>query len=190
LSGATFYFDDIPAPIVYLSSGQSAVVAPFGIAGKVKTQLTFAAEGKRTAPVELTVSNTNPGIFTANAAGSGVPAAHNVASDGSLSVHAETKPVARGGIVTLYATGFGVTSPVLADGSLAGLPLAKLAASIRVFVGGNEAELLYAGPAPGLIAGMMQINIRVPESVAPGNAALLVVAGQNPSQPGVTLAVK
>ncbi|MCE5309126.1 MAG: hypothetical protein LLG20_15915, partial [Acidobacteriales bacterium] len=46
LSGATFYFDDIPAPIVYLSSGQSAVVAPFGIAGKVKTQLTFAAEGK------------------------------------------------------------------------------------------------------------------------------------------------
>ncbi len=190
LSGATFYFDDIPAPIVYVSSGQSAVVAPFGIAGKAKTQLTFATEGKRTVPVELTVSDTNPGIFTANAAGNGVPAAHNVASDGSLSLHAGTNPVARGGIVTLYATGLGVTSPALADGSLAGLPLAKLSSPIHVFVGGYEAGVLYAGPAPGLIAGMMQINIRVPESVTPGNAALLVVAGQNPSQPGVTLAVK
>jgi len=36
----------------------------------------------------------------------------------------------------------------------------------------------------------MQINIRIPDGVAPGQAALLVVAGGNPSQVGVALAIR
>jgi uncharacterized protein (TIGR03437 family) len=36
----------------------------------------------------------------------------------------------------------------------------------------------------------MQINIRVPDGAPAGNATLLVISGDNPSQPGVTLAVR
>jgi len=57
-------------------------------------------------------------------------------------------------------------------------------------VGGRDAEILYAGPAPTLIAGMMQINIRVPDGVPSGAVALLILSGDNPSQPGVNLAVR
>jgi uncharacterized protein (TIGR03437 family) len=80
--------------------------------------------------------------------------------------------------------------PPLPDGGLSGIPLAKLAANVKVLVGGLPAEILYAGPAPGLIAGLMQINIRIPDSVGSGQLPLLIVAGDNPSQLGVTLAVQ
>jgi uncharacterized protein (TIGR03437 family) len=76
------------------------------------------------------------------------------------------------------------------DGSLAGVPLPQLNASVSVLVGGQPADLLYAGPAPGQIAGLMQLNIRVPSSAPSGLAPLLVVAGDSASQPGVTLAVQ
>jgi uncharacterized protein (TIGR03437 family) len=36
----------------------------------------------------------------------------------------------------------------------------------------------------------MQINIRVPDGAGSGQLPLLIVAGDNPSQLGVTLAVK
>ncbi len=136
------------------------------------------------------MAESNPAVFTANSSGLGLAAALNVAADGSVTYHGSDNPVARGGAVALLATGLGLTVPVLADGALAGAPLPRLDLLVRALVGGQPAPVLYGGPAPGQIAGLMQINIRVPDSVAPGQAALLVVAGENPSQVGVALAIR
>jgi uncharacterized protein (TIGR03437 family) len=114
----------------------------------------------------------------------------NVAADNSVTVHGADAPVSRGGILTLYGTGFGATTPVLADGVLVTAPLPVLNSQVRVLVGGQEAPLLYAGPAPGMISGVTQINIRVPDTAASGLNSILIVAGDNSSQPGVTIAVK
>lgn len=173
LAGTTVYFDGIAAPIVYASDKVTAVVAPFEIAGQAQTEVTVETGGKPSAPFTMAVNGANPGIFTTDASGSGAAAVL-------------TYPQR---IFVLYATGLGVTTPVLVDGSLNELPLAKLNANVRVLVGGQDGVVQYAGPAPGLIAGAVQINIQVPDSVPSGPATVLVVADGNPSQPGVTIPI-
>jgi uncharacterized protein (TIGR03437 family) len=138
----------------------------------------------------MPVDATNPAVFTADSSGAGIAAAVNVAPDGSLTAHSVANPVAPGGIVTFYASGLGATAPVMTDGSLASVPLPILNASVGVLVDGTAADVLYAGPAPYEIAGLTQINIRIPATTPSGSAPLLVVAGGNASQPGVTLAVQ
>jgi uncharacterized protein (TIGR03437 family) len=56
--------------------------------------------------------------------------------------------------------------------------------------GGVNAEVLSAGPAPGLIAGLTEVRIRVPGDIPTGPNPLLLLAEGIPSQPGVTLAVR
>jgi uncharacterized protein (TIGR03437 family) len=190
VAGSTFYFDELAAPILYLSPTQAAVVAPSAIAGRPRVSVTLENAGKRTAPLVIAVSASNPGVFTANSSGSGLVAAQNVAADGTISTHTLSNPALRGGVITIYATGLGVTTPLLVDGALTGAALPSLDNRTRVLVGGREMEVLYAGPAPGLIAGLMQINIRLSTALSTGELPLLVVSDENPSQPGVTIAVR
>jgi uncharacterized protein (TIGR03437 family) len=54
-----------------------------------------------------------------------------------------------------------------------------------------DAEVQYAGAAPTLVAGVMQVNVRLPPGVRPGDGVpVLVGLGETSSSPGVTLAVR
>jgi len=58
-------------------------------------------------------------------------------------------------------------------------------------VGGMDAQVIYAGPSPGLIWGLTQVNVVVPTSVAAGAAvAITVTFGNRTTQADVTIAVK
>lgn len=59
---------------------------------------------------------------------------------------------------------------------------------MKVFIDGIECEVLYAGVAPGLIPGMVQVNVRVPERASLGQVALQV--GERESQEGVTVSLR
>jgi uncharacterized protein (TIGR03437 family) len=62
---------------------------------------------------------------------------------------------------------------------------------VLVRVGGVDAQVLYAGPAPSLIYGMLQINFIVPATVTPGDKVQLYVKlGEVWSQAGLTITVK
>jgi uncharacterized protein (TIGR03437 family) len=190
LGGATFFFDEIAAPVLYLSATQAAVVAPFAIGGRERTKITVETGGRRSLPLTAAVSAANPAVFTADSSGAGLAAALNAEADGSVTRHGAANPAARGAIVILYATGLGTTRPALADGKVTSGPLPSLAAGVSVRVGGLPGEVLYAGPAPGLIAGLMQINVRIPDGAPAGEAAVLVIAGDSASQPGVKLSIR
>ncbi|MCL5742858.1 MAG: hypothetical protein M1541_02860, partial [Acidobacteria bacterium] len=76
-------------------------------------------------------------------------------------------------------------------GKIARTTLPKPALPVSVRVGDIEAEVKYAGAAPGMVAGVMQVNVRIPSEVAPGDAVpVVLLVGNVSSQAGVELAVR
>ena len=58
-------------------------------------------------------------------------------------------------------------------------------------MGGLASPVSYAGAAPGLVSGVLQINAQVPAGVTPGpGVPVQVVIGTASSQTGVTLAIE
>jgi uncharacterized protein (TIGR03437 family) len=68
------------------------------------------------------------------------------------------------------------------------LPMPRL--PVTATIGGQPADILYAGSAPGLPAGALQVNARIPEGTASGTAAIVLKVGDASSQTGVTVAIQ
>ena len=86
------------------------------------------------------------------------------------------RPARSGEVLTLYATGLGPTRPALEPGKVFTADPAQVANSpIEVTVGGQPAEVLYAGGYPGTTDGF-QVNFRLPSGVAPGRASIQLTA--------------
>ena len=160
-------FDGAPAPVIYAQAGQVSAVAPYSIAGKTTVAVAVEYGGERSNALPVPVAAAAPGIFAV------------VNQDGSR--NGPERPAARGSVVTIYATGEGLTDPPGVDGKPAEPPLASPTLPVSV----NAGEMLYAGAAPGMVAGVLQVNVRVTQA-----GPLLLRVGDFESQSGVTVAVE
>src|SRR5690606_10255216 len=106
------------------------------------------------------------------------------------SVNTPEHPAGRGDTVLLYVTGEGQTDPAGVDGQLATAGLPKPKEPVSVTIGGAPAIVDYAGAAPGMVAGVMQINARIPDGIQPGAAEVIVTVGRYSSPYGVSVRVK
>jgi uncharacterized protein (TIGR03437 family) len=187
VAGMQVLFNGTPAPVYFTSAGQAAAFAPYGLTGTTATvQVSYQGQ---TSPAAFTVpvDVTSPGIFTANASGSGEAAALN--TDGT--VNSVSNPVHPGGVIVLYATGEGLTTPGGVEGLISTGPVyPAVQQPVSVTIGGIAATLNYAGEAPDLVAGVLQINAVVPAGVQTGDAVPVTLqVGSNFAQSGVTIAV-
>ena len=187
LSGVTVLFDNVAAPMLFAQAGQANVVVPYAVGGRGQTIVRVLSSGTPSNQVTLPVVESAPGLFTADGSGMRQGAILNQDS----TANSPANPAAAGSVVVLYGTGEGLTDPAGVDGRLAAevLPRPRLPVSVRI--GGREAAVVYAGAAPGLVAGVLQINVRVPPEVTPGSAVPVVVqVGANSSPSTVTLALR
>ncbi len=176
-------FDGVAAPVIYASWGQTSVVVPYAVAGKRSTEVVVEYKDRRSAPVTLTVVDSAPGIFTAANSGSGQGAI--LLED--YSVNGPGNPVARGRAAMVFMTVGGESGQ---DGVLA-TGIAQHPLPVSATIGGQNAPVIYAGPSPGLIWGLTQVNVVVPDTAPVGTAVPLVITfGTRQTQAGVTLAVK
>jgi trimeric autotransporter adhesin len=107
------------------------------------------------------------------------------------SVNSSANPAPRGTVVQIFATGEGQTLPPGVTGSMTQSNLKKPVLPVCVMIGGVDAPLLYAGSAPDAIAGLLQINAVVPQTVSPGPAIpISIMIGDLVSPNGVTIAVQ
>ena len=188
LGNTQVLFDGVPAPLLYTSAGQVGAIVPYALDGKSGTQVQVRNGTNLSDAVALPVTPTSPSIFTSDLSGGGQGV---ILNQDVVTVNSAAKPAEKGSVVVIYATGEGQTSPAGIDGQLANGPVyPKPVVPVQVNIGGSPAEVLYAGAAPSLVAGVMQINVRVPVDAPSGAVPVEVVVGGMRSQPGVTLSVK
>lgn len=183
--GVRVLFGATPAPVLYASASQVNVIVPYEANGLTPVQVEYL--GQRSAAKEIFVSAAGPAIFTQNASGRGAAAVLN--QDYSLNTPASR--AARGSAIMIYATGGGQTSPPSVTGEIAGTALKTTALPVTVTIGGRRIEPLYAGVAPGLVTGLLQLNVILPPDVPTGDAVpiFISVAGVS-SQDGTTISIE
>jgi uncharacterized protein (TIGR03437 family) len=190
LAGTQVFINGNPAPLVYASNGQVDAIVPYEIAPASTANVVVVYQGNASGPAPIPIAATKPGIFTNNGSGHGQGAILNQ----DFTLNGPSNPAPRGQYVMIYATGEGVTTPPGVDGRVTDatgklLPLAV--AHCSVTVGGTTVVADYCGEAPGSTAGLVQMNVKVPQSIAPGSAVpVTITIGGVTSQSGVTLAVE
>jgi uncharacterized protein (TIGR03437 family) len=187
LAATRVLFDGVAAPMIYASARQVSCVVPYSVAGRSTTEIRVETDRRQSAAVTLPVLSASPGIFTVDFTGRGQGAILNQDSQ----PNSASLPADRGSVVQIYATGGGALSPPGVDGALIGVPLPSLTLPVEVTIGGQPAAVQYAGPAPGLVSGIVQVNAVVPATVAPGASVPVTIRiGGVASPAGVTLAVR
>ena len=91
-------------------------------------------------------------------------------------------------------TGEGLTTPVGVTGAITpadGSGLKNLVAAVSATVAGLPADVESAGSAPGMVAGIAQVNVRIPANAQSGSSVPIVISIEASStQSGVTLAIQ
>ncbi len=187
LGSTRVLFDDIPAPLLYTTVNQVSAIVPYEVSGQSQTSIQVEYQGVRSAPLIVAVAQTSPGIFTLNKAGTGQGAIVN--QDGTI--NGPDTPATRGDVVSIYGTGEGQTIPPGTDGLIVtAADLRQPLQAVTVSIGGQSAEVLYAGSAGDEVAGLLQVNARIPLGIAPDTAAPVTIAIGGSSQANVTIAVQ
>lgn len=191
LAGTRVLFNDRALPLLSVSASRIEAAAPF-TAGAVRDLPRWKVErnGVLSNPVRLLLPReTNPGLFSADGSGAGQALAIHEA-DGSL--NSRRNPAKKSSILTLYATGLGLTDPpAIAGRAVAAGVLPEVRAPVSVTLGGRSAEVLYAGGTPGQIAGLMQVKVRI-GAAAPSGAYIPVAltAGEERARMPLTVAIE
>jgi uncharacterized protein (TIGR03437 family) len=186
VAGTQVLFNGVAAPLIYTRADQVAAIVPNGVSGQQNVQVQVNYQGQSTPVFSTTVADTAPGLFTLDQSGQGQGAVLNQDN----SINSAANPAARGSTVSLWATGQGQSDPDWADDVLAPSPLPQPKNKVNVNIGGQWAQILYAGAAPGLAA-VIQVNAKVPYGTKPGSKVPVVMRiGNATSQAGVTIAVR
>jgi uncharacterized protein (TIGR03437 family) len=171
LSGVRVLLNSQPVRLLYVSDSQINFVAPSSILGNnvpLLVEFQGAGAADRSDAVVVPVRFNDPGIF--------FNPSTNVAAAlvGGTAQTTDTRPVAGGEVLEVYGTGLGA---VVAS-SIPGL--AETARRPTAILGGQEAEVLFSGYAPGF-PGLYQVNVRVPTGLPPGPQTLVFRIDSNVS---------
>jgi uncharacterized protein (TIGR03437 family) len=179
LGGVQVLFDGTPAPLLFAGPTRIDMIVPSAVYGRGTTALQVVTpSGVLTGPTML-IAPSKPGVFLASAGGSTsfAPPATALNQDGS--VNSDANPAALGSIVTVWASGCGISSDPQSDGtilrfaeggpilpvSMFSFDLIAASRSLGSLPGPLSLEVLFAGDAPRMVAGVSQINFRLPAQV-------------------------
>ncbi len=152
--GVQISMGGLNASVLYASDSQINAVVPFGVNFRSTAAVHVVSKGAAGPDFPAGVDIADPEVFQGT---DGYAAAVN--QDGTL--NSPDHPAQIFSVVSIWLTGAGY------DPYLAGMDGQVAASAVdleccEVIVGSNRADVLYAGTAPGLVVGVLQVNFAVP----------------------------
>jgi uncharacterized protein (TIGR03118 family) len=185
LANVTVTINGVQAPILYTSGSITSVIVPNFFVPSSTATVVVQTPGQTTKAFQVAMAQTSPGLFALNAAGAGPLVAMN--QDGSL--NSSTNAAVAGSIVTLYATGTGLTNPAGVTGAIQTEALSPFAKT-SVKIGGQPAAVVWAGTPAGFVSGLTVIQATVPSGLAAGDVPVVLMSGSAATTQDVTISVK
>jgi uncharacterized protein (TIGR03437 family) len=181
LSGMRVLFDGLPAPLLYAGWNQISTVAPLALEGRDRTVIQIERDGTAGPRQTVAIVKASPGIFVSQEQ-------RGVVLNEDGTVNSPARPARPGSIVVFYAAGCGPTTPQAGDGEIQRLA-SPLRARVEVSAGRESAAVLYAGAAPGLISGAVQVNARLSAATPAAQDTPLVLRVDGIESPAVLISV-
>jgi uncharacterized protein (TIGR03437 family) len=176
----------VAAPLRSVSAKQIGAIVPFAVVPGGTTQVRVEYQGVLSNPLTIATAPSAPAVFTVDGSGQG----QGVIANPDGTPNSADAPAAPLDIVNVLMTGAGQTDPPGVDGQVASdAPVGELSVPATATIGGLNATVVSARPAPNMVAGMVLIQVEVPPDVTADNAAPLVITVGATSSPAVTLAV-
>ena len=156
-----------PGHLSFASSGQVNVQVPWELEGQSSALVKVSNGGRPGSVVTLQLAAAAPGIFEVS---KGVAAVLNT----DFKLVSATNAAKRGQAIQIYANGLGaVTNPPESGSPASGTKLSNTKLTPLVSIGGQAAQVLFSGLAPGF-PGLYQVNVIVPGNAAVGNQLLTI----------------
>jgi uncharacterized protein (TIGR03437 family) len=181
LAGVQVLIENTPVPLLYVSSEQINLVAPYLLTGRIAAHVKIVTADGTSNEVVLGVQSAAPEIFEIPSNNPYVPPAAAILNqDGT--VNSQTNPAHVGDTVAMFVSGVGQTTPPGVDGEIAQAAGGTPVLPIRVQLNASFANVTYAGSAPGLVSGVTQVNFQMPSmnpvgAGPPYNAMVVLYAG-------------
>jgi uncharacterized protein (TIGR03437 family) len=181
LGGTRVFVSGRPATLLYVNERQINAVVPFELPNRPAV-VSVERNQAQSDSSQIGLARALPGLFTI--AGEGGAAALN--QDGTI--NSASNPAPRGSVISLFGTGFGAMSPqpdslILTPHTP---PWAAVTERMEAFIGAPVESgaagmaILYAGAAPGLAPGVVQVNVRIPANAGRGRVPIKVVLYTEP----------
>lgn len=190
LGGVTVMFNNVAAPVIYASATQINAIVPYEMGSVTTANVTVAFDGSTSANLQVQIAATEPAIFSLSMGGSGQGAILN--QNGT--VNGSSNAAAIGSVIQIFGTGEGEIKPAGTTGCVTpGAPPfpVPVAQPINLTIGGQPAAIAYAGEAPALVCGVIQINATIPAGLSAGPQTIVLTIGSNTNvQQNITVAVQ
>ena len=186
LGGTTVTVGGILAIPLFVSNSQINMILPFTLGTSGNAAVQVQHNGLTSAQWNIPLAPADVQIFTADSSESGPASILNQ----DYSVNTAINAAQPGSIVSIYGTGGGMLTPAVSAETVAGNTLSSVLLPCSATINGEDAAVVYAGSAPGLIYGVDQFNIELPNDVPSGAQKIVLKVGNSVSQPDATVFVK
>ncbi len=190
LAGVSVTFNNVKAPLQFVSSGQINAQVPLEVNPSGTANVVVNNNGTVSAVAAIPVAQLAPGVFQFNNHAIAVnvtdPNSQRYATISAPSGSIQgltTLPAQVGDTLFLYATGLGPVTPAVPTGAAA-TGATSTNTPPTVLVGGVPAKVTFSGLAPGY-PGVYQVNFVIP-SVPSGSAVSLQIQMGGITSPSTT----
>jgi uncharacterized protein (TIGR03437 family) len=162
IAGVQVTFNGIVAQLVSVQANQIVCFVP------------FALDGATSANVQVTYAGAASNLYSIGVVPQNVDLVAVANQDGSL--NSESNPAPVNSVAAIYLTGLGQTNPPSVDGALNTTPFVSPRTIPQIAVNGSPEQPVFLGAAVGQVAGVMQVNLFVPDAGASQSDAVYIGA--------------